>query len=170
MGPMYSGKTTTMLGRLERACIAGKRVLLFRHTLDTRGYLGHNGCKAFKGLDTVMDNVLCSLDVSNYDIIGVDEGQFFSDLKKFCINNINSKDIIISCLSASSECEMFAPIIESFPYCQNIIKLEAVCTQCGRDANFTYFCGETDSKTKVLVGGIEKYTALCSDCYFKNKS
>ena len=164
LGPMYSGKTSMILHRLERAYIAKQKVILLRPNIDNRGFLTHTGQKLDWLEEKFVD--LDGLDVNKYDVIGLDEAQFFIGLKDFCMKYSN-KNIFISALHATSESEMFLPIIELIPYCENIIKLNAVCTECGSEyGNYTYY--KTGRKTeKVKVGGSDEYTALCFNCYKK---
>ncbi len=166
LGPMFSGKTSELLTKLERAYIAKKRVILLRPEIDNRGFLSHSQ-KEIKWLKTAFISDLSNFDLSNYDVIGIDEGQFHKSLKNFIIKaNYNNKDIYISALHATSESEMFDEIVQTIPYCDSIIKLNAICTECGNElGNYTYF-KEGNKTEKVVVGGQQAYTALCAKCYF----
>ena len=165
-GPMYSGKTTEMIRRLERAYYAKKKVIVVRPKTDTRGFLSHSS-KNVSWLTQTYVSSLVTVNLDEFDYIGIDEGQFHKGLKEFC-KKYSSKNIIISALHATSECEMFDQIIDIIPYCDKILKLNAVCTQCGSEhANYTYYLAG-NKKDKVAVGGSESYTALCYSCYNKN--
>ena len=48
-GPMFAGKTEELLRRVRRAAIAGQRVVVFSHTLDTRA--GGDRIASHAGLD-----------------------------------------------------------------------------------------------------------------------
>ena len=125
-GPMFSSKTTTLLTKLERAYIAKKNVVLLRPKTDNRGFLSHSGKKLDK-IDEVFVQDLLEFDASKYDVVGIDEGQFHKHLKDFCVQeSMRSKDIYISALHATSESEMFEQVIETLPYCDTIIKLNAI--------------------------------------------
>ena len=169
-GPMMSGKTSTLLTKLERAQIAKKKVILLRPSVDTRGFLSHRGVD-LKGLKEVFVKDISMFDLTEYDdpdVIGIDEGQFHKGLKEFCVReSLKGKQIYISALHATSESEMFEQIIDVLPYCENIIKLNAICTNCGSEfGNYTFF--RNGQKTeKVVVGGNQEYTALCEKCYFE---
>jgi len=166
VGPMFSGKTSSLLTKLERAIIAKKRVVLLRPGIDNRGFLSHSG----KTLD-IQEQFISDLndfDMSKYDVIGIDEGQFHKHLKEFVIRAAKTNKVIyISALHATSESEMFEEIVKVLPYCEEIIKLNAICTKCGSEyGNYTFF--KSGKKTeKVVVGGIGSYTALCDNCYFQ---
>lgn len=163
-GPMFSGKTTEVLRRLERASVANKNAVLLRPKIDTRDFLTHTQ-KEVSWLETQFVD-LCDFDADEFDVVGIDEGQFHKGLKDFCLRwSTNFRKIIISALHSTSECEMFEPIIDIIPYCEEIVKLNAVCTKCGSEyGNYTFYKsgGKID---KVAVGGPDSYTALCGECY-----
>lgn len=168
MGSMYSGKTSSAIRMLERAFIAKKKVVLLRPKTDTRKFLSHSE-KDMEWLEQKFVD-LKEFDATDFSTVGIDEGQFFDGLKDFCLDNsLKGKHIIVSALHATSECEMFDPIVKLIPYCEEIVKLNAICTKCGSEqGNYTHFLGGNKTE-KVCVGGLNEYTALCDKCYFKNK-
>lgn len=174
MGPMFSGKTTELLRRMDRFNYASKKILLIKRDIDTR--YGSNGecrthcgsrsasalCCGENGLMTIMPHV-----VSLADVVGIDEGQFFTDLSTFCkALAMMGKTVIISALDGDFKRKGFKSILELIPYCDEVTKLTAVCS-CGRDAIFT---GKKGVATDALieVGGSNMYTALCRHCYEEN--
>ena len=164
-GPMYSGKSTEMVRRLERSYIAKKKVVLIRPKIDSRRFLNHSK-QNFSWLNEEFVKDLMDFNTLDYDVIGIDEGQFHKNLIDFCkVARHNNKSVVVAALHSTSECEMFDPIIELIPHCEEIVKLNAVCTSCGDDwATYTYFLAG-DKKDKVAVGGSKEYTALCAKCY-----
>jgi thymidine kinase len=167
-GPMFSSKTTTLLSKLERAVIARKRVVLIRPIVDTRKFLMHsseNDLKIDDRIIIVTTDDLLNLNTDEFDVIGIDEGQFHNHLKSFCVRELkDKKQIYIAALNATSEQVMFKEIIDIFPYCDEIIKLNAVCMKTGNDvANYTHYIGNGIKKDDVLVGNTEEYEALCFD-------
>ena len=169
IGPMFSGKSTLMMSRLERATIAKKNVLLIRPETDTRKYILHSGDKKLK-IDSIGTKELLLLSddfISSYDVIGIDEGQFFDDIGLF-IKKYHTKKIYISALNATSEQTMFKPIIKAIPFCEIITKLNAVCMWCGNDtANFVIYKGKEKSGD-ILVGDEGDYETICADCFYEN--
>lgn len=164
-GPMFSGKTSELLRRLERASVARKKVVLLRPGNDSRPFLSHSP-KDTSWLEERFVEDLSQFDASDYDVIGVDEGQFHNGLKDFCLKySLRGRQVVVSALHATSECEMFEPIVEVLPYCEEIEKLNAVCTRCGaNEAGYTFYLAGNKTE-KVAVGGSEEYTALCDRCY-----
>ena len=85
---MFSGKTSELIRRISRARIAKRRTLVVKHESDTRwsstGVIAtHSGSRlestiAVTNMSQVMDYVVNTK--SDYDLIAVDEGQFYPDL------------------------------------------------------------------------------------------
>ena len=72
--------------------------------------------------------------------------------------------VIVAALDATFERKPFGAISELMPLAENITKLAAVCTQCGRDAAFTK--RTTESKEVELIGGDEMYIPVCRSCFY----
>lgn len=177
-GPMFSSKSTELLRYLERAIRGKKRVCLIRPSVDDRSFFSHSlGTQAlYTNMEIPVytlakDSLSFDMNIiqkikDNYDVIGIDECQFIEYLDSFVVDLIvHKKDVYMSGLLSTSECRIFDPIKEVLPYCDNIIKLNAVCSHCGSDiGNYTYYHGTKTNS--VEVGGSDKYSALCSVCFF----
>ncbi len=109
IGPMFSGKTTELLRRLNRDSIAGKKVILIRNNIDKRVILTHDNM-SFNRVKVIISDNLSEMDVSYYDVIGIDEGQFFDDLIAANQWANKGKNIIIAGLDATSEQKPFGKI------------------------------------------------------------
>lgn len=167
-GPMFGGKTNALLTYLERAHIAGKSTILLRPKTDTRMFLSHSLTQSISWLEERFVENLKNINIKKYDCVGIDEGQFMDYLPDFCRKYApTDKNIIISGLSASSECEMFDNIVQSIPFCDKILKLNAVCVECGSEfGSYTHYTAGW-KKDKICVGDAKSYSALCAKCYFK---
>jgi len=164
IGPMFSGKSTELVRRLERAQIAGKKVVLIRPDTDTRHQLTHNRSKVT--IEPILLPSLDFFDPSGCDVVGIDEGQFFPELCRY-VNDYAAMGVhvIVTGLPLTSELKPFASIVETLPFAEEIVRLNAVCARCGSDYGaFTHY--KTGKKTReVLVGGSELYDSLCRACY-----
>jgi thymidine kinase len=168
-GPMFGGKTSALLMYERRLTIAGKKILWIKYLLDTR-YTednivhSHNGESNKNSTTVVIAKELAEFDddiINNYDCIIIDEGQFFKDLKDFCIK-YSKKYILISGLSGDYKQEPFKSISEIIPHCDRIVHLTAICKNCGQDAAFTVRTStETDQE---VIGAEDKYKPVCNDC------
>ena len=100
----------------------------------------------------------------DYDVIGIDEGQFFTDLVWFCEKAANArKVVIVSALQGTFVRGSWANVTELIPMCEKIKKLTAICKLCKESASFTF--RTADSNCHKLIGGAEMYMPLCRVCH-----
>ena len=91
-----------------------------------------------------------------FNVIGIDEGQFFDDVVDFSEEMTNSgKVVVISALSGTFERKSFGKIAELVPKAEEIECLTAICMDCQKEASFTM--RTTSSKETTLIGGKEHY-------------
>jgi Thymidine kinase len=78
-GPMFSGKSEELIRRLRRAEIAGQRALIVKPRLDNRYDIGHVVSHAGARMRAVAVDNPADIPglVEGYDVVGVDEVQFF---------------------------------------------------------------------------------------------
>ena len=98
------------------------------------------------------------------DVIGIDEGQFYPDLVDK-VEEFVRKDklIIISALDGTFERKPFGQIPSLIPLADDVIKLRAICMQCGQEAPFTHRL--VSNKEVELVGWKDLYEPVCRHCY-----
>jgi thymidine kinase len=166
---MFSGKSTELIRRIERFHAIGKKVLCINHVYDTRTdkYIKtHNNVEipAIK-TDSLM-TILLMEEYKNADVIGIDEGQFFKDLRRFVLQvEHDKKNIIICGLDGDFEREPMGEILSCIPLCDNVIKLKAY-DMIVKDGTYGIFTKRLSaSKEKILVGAKEEYIAVSRDNY-----
>jgi thymidine kinase len=176
IGCMFAGKSTELIRRLVRYTHGKKRCMMIKHGIDNR--YETNGSKVIThdkieydavALETLeCTNNLIEL-VNEYDVIGIDEGQFFEDgdlLAFVCRMSIDyGKILVISALNMNFKAEPYARIAQLAFVSESITHLTAICAECGNpEAIFTHkFSG--DMNTTVEIGGSEFYRPLCRHCY-----
>ena len=101
--------------------------------------------------------------LQQYEVIGIDEGQFFPDLAEYCSSLAAlGKTVYVAGLSGDYKQEAFAPIAALLPKCSDIKFLKSVCHYCKNDASFTK---RTSSENDTIVIGAEdKYIPVCEHC------
>jgi thymidine kinase len=99
-----------------------------------------------------------------YDIIGIDEGQFFPGIVSFCDTLANQgKIVIVAALDGTFQKEGFGDILNLVPLAESVIKLNSICVNCTKEAAFTKRKG---LETKIeIIGGTEQYEAVCRECF-----
>ena len=139
---MYAGKTTELLRRLNIYAELDINTLYINSTLDSRSSLpfsSHNPLlKSAKS--TICDHIkvknLCDVNCDQYQVIGIDEAQFFSGLKNYVTSCVNKgKKIIISGLNGDYKQEPFGDIIDLIPFCDSIDLLIPFCKLCKDQTN-----------------------------------
>jgi thymidine kinase len=180
IGPMYSGKTSYLLRELTIFSKMGANVLYINHSLDDRSesnFSTHNPLiKKINDLSSKKTDDLFKLydECKEYDVIGIDESQFFSGLKDFVLKmvEIERKRVIVTGLSGNFRRESFGEIISLIPCCDRITKLSSCCQKCAhkkliKDAHFSYRLNQEEKE--VLVGSSSEYIPLCRECYLHYK-
>ena len=67
----------------------------------------------------------------NYDVIGIDEGQFFTDIVDFSEKAANAgKVVVVSSLQGTFLRGAFPSVLALIPKCEKIKKLTAICKLC----------------------------------------
>lgn len=154
-GPMFSGKTTTLSSKLT------EKSLYINHSLDTRGNLfySHDKNVSFKVKCVKTDKLTDDL-VEGYDVIGVDEAQFFDDIMKVVDWVENGKIVYVAGLHSDYKREKFGKIMDLIPLSDSLTMLKAKC-KCGKDAMFSK--RKKENNDQILVGSIE-YEPVCRKC------
>ena len=189
-GSMYAGKSTELIRRLSIYSSMGIKTLYINSSLDTRGekFSTHNKTlnSSLGEIDTMKTLKLLDLlnpifNLMNYQVVGIDEGQFFPDLLEFvraleliCFRLTPEEkqnftiNIIISGLNGDYNRKPFGDIINIVPLCDEIVLLKPFCKICSNNlipAPFTKKI-EGDLTEQIDVGGIDKYIPVCRKHYF----
>jgi thymidine kinase len=159
LGCMFSGKSTELIRRTNRYKSIGKRILLINHVLDERtddSIQAHCGRK----VSAIKTDKLYNLReiVDSYDVIGIDEAQFFPDLLRF-VTEIEKlgKVIVVAGLDGDYKREPIGQILFLIPLCDEVVKLTAM----DKDGSPAIFTKRTSIfNEQILVGASESYIAV----------
>ena len=173
-GSMFSGKSEELLRRIKRGVIAKQKVLLFKPSIDNRydenRVSTHNGNSYDSISIEKSSDILNFVKDTNYDIIGIDEIQFFdNDIVKI-INKLadNGIRVIVAGLDMDFKAEPFHPMPEIMAISEMVTKLHAVCNKCGKEASRSQrLINGKPAKYDdpiVVIGASESYEARCRHC------
>merc|ERR1712156_808401 len=169
-GPMFSGKSTELIRRLQRFKIARYNVLIVKYANDNRytdeAAIATHDKQMLKAVNaTRLEDLKNKFNIfDEYDVIGIDEGQFFPDVVEFSEAMANlGKTVIVAALDGTYQRKGFSNILELVPLAEHVIKLTAVCMICFEDGSFTKRM--TEDKEVEVIGGAEKYMATCRRCF-----
>ena len=167
VGSMFSGKTEELIRRLNRAKIAKQRVEIFSPQVDNRysedEVVSHDSNSIRSTPVDTAANIL--LMVSNIDVVGIDEAQFFDmGLVSVC-NKLANQGIrvIVAGLDMDFRGIPFGPIPSLMATAEYVTKVHAICMRCGNLAQYSHRFS-TDDKL-VVLGEKDEYEPLCRDCF-----
>lgn len=173
-GCMFAGKTEELLRRLRRAEIASQEISIFTPDIDDRFGQHNIGSHSEQTrAATVVDseNPREIRNATNFDVVGIDEANFFDDSIVDIVESLadNATRVIICGTDQTFRGEPFNPLPELMAVADDVAKLRAVCSLCGRQAtrNQRLIDGEpahANSPT-LKVGGEESYQARCRHCH-----
>jgi thymidine kinase len=166
-GCMFSGKTEELIRRIRRAQIAKLSVIVFKPFIDSRysanEIVSHNNIKIEShSLKSSMEIKSYSLD---FDVIGIDEAQFFDDQIVDVCKRLADKKIrvIVAGLDTDYRGKPFGFMPQLMCESDYLDKLRAICVICGNPASYTQ---RTISNSKqVLIGETDMYEARCRNCF-----
>ncbi len=183
-GPMFSGKTTRLIQELTKFMDVvhqknSAKCLLLNHIFDNRnpeiGISSHGS--SFKGISSLIEvkqvSCLKNVNVEEYNVIGIDEAQFFEDLEivKEWVNS--GKNVIISGLIADAFMNPFGKLFTLVSFADNVIQCHSICAKCleqhdriitpdalsAMKAAFTFRLDSSNSQ--IEVGAADKYIPVC---------
>ena len=167
IGPMYSGKSSELLKIARRYKTLNKNILLINHVSDIR--YGNNvicthdnektDCLSLSDLNTVLTRP----EYLDAHVVIIEEGQFFNDLYSFSLYTANDMDkiLIIAGLDGDYKQQLFGDILRLIPHAEKVLKLSALCKECGDGTLAAFTRRITSESDQTLVGGDNIYKAVC---------
>jgi thymidine kinase len=185
IGPMFSGKTSWLNGELTQLADKKFSVLKITHCDDIRDDVSicdESGSTHNSSYKSISDKITCrrlstlkDLDVSDFNVIGIDESQFFNDLLETVNDWVenNGKHVRVAGLDGDTFKRKFGQILDLIPFCDEVIKLKASCKICLRELEDRGFHGNIlaiegpftkrlhFSKEQKIIGGSDIYIPVC---------
>ena len=167
-GSMFSGKTEELIRRLKRAKIANQKIQIFKPSLDSRNneYIESHDKNRIKSL-----TVKASYDVydigKDFDVIGIDEVQFFDDEIVSVCNSManNGVRVIAAGLDMDYLGNPLGPMPNLMAIAEYVTKVHAICSKTGNIANYSYRKNKEDSI--ILIGEKDEYEALSREIFYE---
>ncbi|HQA60456.1 MAG TPA: hypothetical protein PK768_05490 [Tepidanaerobacteraceae bacterium] len=166
-GPMYSGKTTDLLRRLERYVLAGKKFRAFKPGKDTRQQ--RTSISTIRGEIDLSPTPVASLAElaglpTEIEVVALDEAQFFGEeVVAFCQHaKDQGKTVLVSGLDMDFNRKPFGHMGELMAIADSVTKMTAICG-CGNDAAYTKkISGDKSQQVEI---GDQCYIPCCARCY-----
>lgn len=167
---MFAGKTEELLRRVRRAVIAGRRVVVINHALDTRH--GSRDVASHAGLQhpSVAAASVAEIEGAipdDAEIVAIDEAHFFGPELVDAVSRLADRGltVIVAGLDVTYDGHPFEPMPTLMALAERVDKLTAICAVCGEDAVFhVALSGSGAIPTEPVadhVGGSDKYQARC---------
>ena len=167
---MFAGKTEELVRRIRRASIAGRRVRVLTHAIDTRSgpnrVVSHSGLAADSLPLQTSDEIAVAVP-DDVEVVAIDEAHFFGPWRVAAVEKLaqRGKLVIVAGLDVTFEGQPFEPLPALMAHAERVDKLTAVCAVCGADAVYHVRNEPATAGTTELdpghVGGAEKYQARC---------
>jgi thymidine kinase len=173
---MFAQKTTELLRRVRRYKSIGYKVLVVNFVGDTR-----YGEECIASHDKEIEKAVCvdklvAVDAlvrsGAYNVIAIDEGQFFTDLFEYVSGWADELPvhIVVSGLDGTSERTPFGDMLRLVPHAEEVERLSAFCSECrdGTVAVYSKYFGEAPKdENGVAIGGAEAYRPVCRKHYLQ---
>ena len=169
-GSMFSGKSEELIRRLRRGIYAKQKVVVFKPLIDDRydaeKVVSHDG-NAIEAFNISESKEILQHDISDFDIIGIDEVQFFDKGIVDIAESLAEQGhrVIVAGLDMDFRGEPFEPVPQLLAVSENITKLHAVCAVCGTSSSRTQRL--IDGKPAkaddpiIMIGANESYEPRC---------
>jgi len=183
-GSMCSGKSEELIRQVGRFILAGFNVLALKPSIDNRKLLNleqdplsyipsRTGSWINCTPVTSIKHMKQIIDELNPMVIAIDEVNFFIEEEEF-ISLIQSliesgKKVIVSGLDLNFRAEPFAPMPALLAFADVVMKLTAICSQCGNDV----FCitqrlingRPAHYNDPLIIIGTTQYEPRCRKCH-----
>ena len=161
-GSMFSGKTEELIRRLNRAKYAKQKIKVFKPIIDSRfkkDFVFSHDKNQIES-KSVSKSSDIKIKAKGYDVIGIDEAQFFDNgIVKIC-NDLANEGIrvIVAGLDIDYKGNPFGPMPNLMAIAEYVTKLHAICAKSGNLANHSYRI--SNDKSLVHLGQKESYIPL----------
>jgi thymidine kinase len=169
LGPMFSGKSTRLVETVRKYTYKNKKTVLVNFIDDKRysenSQIVTHDLNKYDSLSCQMLGEIYDV-IKNYDVIGIDEGQFYSDVVNISEKlAYNGKIVIIAALSGNFKMEPFETVSKLISKADKIKLMKAYCFYCQKTAGFSLRTVCSDQE--ILIGAGEAYRPVCKKCYYK---
>ena len=172
LGPMYAGKTSHVMDLYRKYKFCNLNTIVINHEMDKRDGTSHTlfshdstqiPCIEVKNLESI----LTEANILKYSVFIINEGQFFTDLSSTVINlvDIHKKTVHVNGLDGDYKRDKFGQLLDLIPYCDDVIKLKALCGVCKNCTKGIFTYRKTQQKEQIIVSQEGMYVPVCRNCY-----
>ena len=171
IGCMFAQKTTELLRRIRRYKAIGHSVLVVNYAGDTRYGTNKIASHDVDTYDAIcvkwLQDVAHLVESGTYQVVIIDEGQFFNDLYTFVTKWADKLPIhiVVAGLDGDSNRNPFGDMLRLIPHAEAVERLTAFCAECkdGTEAHYSKRISRTVEQ--VEIGGADRYIPVCRKHY-----
>lgn len=175
LGPMWSGKTSTLLTYYRQFCFCKLTVCVINFKADDRYsetmLSTHDKqmipCIMGFSIEEILKIPENAKQINECDVILINEGQFFNDIVEFTKQMVEEehKKVYICGLDGDFKREKIGKLLDLIPLSDKVTKLRALCGKCKNGTPAPFSFRNTNSIEQVLIGADDIYVPLCRMCY-----
>ncbi|MCE7973776.1 MAG: thymidine kinase [Leptolyngbya sp. PLA1] len=167
-GPMFAGKTSKLIDRIDQAQRSGVPVVACRPAADTRSdpdaLTAHDGLRR-PAIVVAHAGEIPGLGSAPGGLVVIDEAHFFGDglIDPVRLLLRRGVSVVVGGVDTDHRGRPFPPFPWLLCEADRVVKVRGVCADCGGPSARSHRLSADESA--LAVGGAESYRALCRGCF-----